>query len=200
MRVRRNADFAPTPGDEAAVAPLVRLLDGLPLAIELAAARVRIMSPRTLLARMSERFKLLATAGGRQDRQATLRAALDWSWDLLTPADKAALAQLSVFEGGFTLEAAEAVLDLSGVAAAEWPLDAVQSLVDKSLLRPLFAPSARPAGQRAGVRGRASAHARGAFRAAGRPHSTPRRRGTVPASPRWARSRRPLRAASSWRT
>jgi predicted ATPase len=117
----------------------VRLLDGLPLAIELAAARVRIMSPRTLLARMSERFKLLASAGGRQDRQATLRAALDWSWDLLTPADKAALAQLSVFEGGFTLEAAEAVLDLSGVAAAEWPLDAVQSLVDKSLLRPLFA-------------------------------------------------------------
>jgi predicted ATPase/class 3 adenylate cyclase len=131
-----NADFAPTPGDESAVAPLVRLLDGLPLAIELAAARVRIMSPRTLLARMSERFKLLATAGGRQDRQATLRAALDWSWDLLTMADKAALAQLSVFEGGFTLEAAEAVLDLSGVAAAEWPLDAVQSLVDKSLLRP----------------------------------------------------------------
>ena len=134
-----HADFAPTPQDEAAVAPLVRLLDGLPLAIELAAARVRIMSPRTLLARMSERFKLLASAGGRQDRQATLRAALDWSWDLLTPADKAALAQLSVFEGGFTLEAAEAVLDLSGIAAAEWPLDAVQSLVDKSLLRPLSA-------------------------------------------------------------
>ena len=132
-----QADFGA--GDDSAVAPLVRLLDGLPLAIELAAARVRIMSPRTLLARMSERFKLLASAGGRQDRQATLRAALDWSWDLLTPGDKAALAQLSVFEGGFTLEAAEAVLDLSGVAEAEWPLDAVQSLVDKSLLRPLSA-------------------------------------------------------------
>ena len=84
----------------------MRLLDGLPLAIELAAARVRVMPPRTLLARMSERFKLLASAGGRQDRQATLRATLDWSWDLLCAADKLALAQLSVFAGSFTLEAA----------------------------------------------------------------------------------------------
>ena len=100
----------------AAIEPLVTLLDGLPLAIELAAARVRVMPPRTLLARMSERFKLLASTGGRVDRQATLRATFDWSWDLLTPTEKAALAQLSVFEGGFTLEAAEAVLDLSVVS------------------------------------------------------------------------------------
>ena len=93
--------------DQAAIAPLVKLLDGLPLAIELAAARVRVMPPRTLLARMGERFKLLASKGGRHDRQATLRATFDWSWDLLPTAEKAALAQLSVFEGGFTLEAAE---------------------------------------------------------------------------------------------
>ncbi|HSN34116.1 MAG TPA: tetratricopeptide repeat protein, partial [Ideonella sp.] len=132
-----RADFAPTDDDRQAIATLARLLDGLPLAIELAAARVRVMPLRTLLARMHERFRLLASGGGRRDRQATLRAAFDWSWDLLSAADRAALAQLSVFEGGFTLEAAEAVLDLSAVDAAAWPLDAVQSLVDKSLVRPL---------------------------------------------------------------
>ncbi len=100
--------------DRAAVGPLVALLDGLPLAIELAAARARVMPTRTLLQRMSERFRLLASKGGRHDRQSTLRAAFDWSWELLSAAEKAALAQLSVFEGGFTLAAAEAVLELPG--------------------------------------------------------------------------------------
>ncbi|HKX44924.1 MAG TPA: tetratricopeptide repeat protein [Burkholderiaceae bacterium] len=128
-------DFRPNAEDEASIAPLVRLLDGLPLAIELAAARVRVMAPRMLLARMSERFKLLASKGGRLDRQSTLRAAFDWSWDLLTRPERAALAQLSVFEGGFTLEAAEGVLDLSGFGDAPWPVDVVQSLVDKSFVR-----------------------------------------------------------------
>jgi predicted ATPase len=115
---------------DAAIAELVRLLDGLPLAIELAAARARVMSPATLLQRMSERFRLLA-APGRSARQSTLRATLDWSWDLLGSDEKAALAQLSVFEGGFTLEAAEAVLALEEA----WPIDAVQALVDRSLVR-----------------------------------------------------------------
>ncbi|MGL6109682.1 MAG: ATP-binding protein, partial [Rubrivivax sp.] len=110
--------------------------DGLPLAIEMAAARVRVMAPRTLLARMDQRFKLLATMGGRQDRQATLRATFDWSWDLLNDAEKAALAQLSVFEGGFTLQAAEAVLDLKACADPPWAVDVVHSLVDKSFVRP----------------------------------------------------------------
>ena len=116
--------------DNAAIAPLAALLDGLPLAIELAAARVRVMPPRRLLERMGERFKLLASKGGRFDRQSTLRAAFDWSWDLLTPAEKAALAQLSVFEGGFALTAAEGVLDLNGCADAPWIVDVVNSLVD----------------------------------------------------------------------
>jgi len=128
-------DFQPNAEDQAAIAPLVALLDGLPLAIELAAARVRVMPPRMLLARMSERFKLLASKGGRIDRQSTLRAAFDWSWDLLTPPERAALAQLSVFEGGFSLEAAEGVLDLSDGDDAPWTVDVVQSLVDKSLVR-----------------------------------------------------------------
>jgi len=130
-------DFKPGADDEAAIATLVKLLDGLPLAIELAAARVRTLAPHALLARMSERFKLLASSGGRQDRQATLRAAFDWSWDLLPTAEKLALAQLSVFEGGFNLEAAEAVIDLSALADPPWTLDVVNALVDKSFVRPL---------------------------------------------------------------
>ena len=93
------------------------------------------MPPRTLLSRMTERFKLLSSAGGRVDRQATLRAVFDWSWDLLSLPEKAALAQLSVFEGGFTLEAVEAILDLSGYEDAPWPMDALQSLVHKSFVR-----------------------------------------------------------------
>jgi hypothetical protein len=93
------------------------------------------MPPRMLLARMTERFKLLASGGGRVDRQATLRAVFDWSWDLLSMPEKAALAQLSVFEGGFTLESVEGILDLSAYENAPWPMDALQSLVQKSLVR-----------------------------------------------------------------
>jgi len=121
--------------DQAAIAPLVKLLDGLPLAIELAAARSRVMSPRMLLARMNERFTLLATRGGRLDRQMTLRAALDWSWDLLLAQEKSALAQLSVFEGGFTLEAVEAILQVGVGPVPAAALDLLQSLVDKSFVR-----------------------------------------------------------------
>jgi len=127
--------FQPSAEDQSAITPLVKLLEGLPLAIELAAARVRVMPPRTLLVRMSERFKLLSSAGGRVDRQATLRAVFDWSWDLLSLPEKGALAQLSVFEGGFTLESVEAILDLSAYEHAPWPMDALQSLVHKSLVR-----------------------------------------------------------------
>ncbi|MEL4178310.1 tetratricopeptide repeat protein [Roseateles sp. PN1] len=128
-------DFHPSEEDRAAVGALVRLLDGLPLAIELAASRVRILPPRAMLARMSERFKLLASTGGRHDRQSTLRAAFDWSWDLLSPAERATLAQLSVFENGFNLAAAESVIDLSAFADAPWSVDALHSLVDKSFVR-----------------------------------------------------------------
>jgi predicted ATPase/class 3 adenylate cyclase/Tfp pilus assembly protein PilF len=126
--------FLPSADDLAAIDQLVKVLDGLPLAIELAAARVRVMPPRTLLARMSERFKVLWSSAGRQDRQATLRAAFDWSWELLSAPEKVALAQLSVFEGGVTLESAEAVLDLSA-SAAPWTVDVMHWLVDKSFVR-----------------------------------------------------------------
>jgi predicted ATPase len=88
-----------------------------------------------LLARMSERFKVLSSVGARKDRQSTLRAVLDWSWDLLAVPERAALAQLSVFEGGFTLESTEAVVDLSAYDDAPFAMDALQSLLQKSFVR-----------------------------------------------------------------
>ena len=126
--------FALDDGHRAVVGTVVRLLDGLPLAIELAAARVPVLSLGQLLARLKDRFGLLA---GRSviSRQATLRAAIDWSWDLLSPWEQGALAQCAMFEGGFTLEAAEAVLDLAAWREAPPVLDVVQALLDKSLLR-----------------------------------------------------------------
>ena len=141
-RAQRD-DFVVDDRNRAAVAEIVRLLDGLPLAIELAAARVRVLSPAQLIERMRDRFHLLVGLHGAVARQATLRAAIDWSWDLLAPWEQAAFAQCSVFEGGFTLEAAEAVLDLSGWPLAPAPIDVVQALADKSLLR-----SWSPAGPR----------------------------------------------------
>jgi tetratricopeptide (TPR) repeat protein len=86
---------------------------------------------------MHERFKLLWSTAGRHNRQATLRAAFDWSWELLSEPEKAALAQLSVFEGGFTLESAEAVVDLSAVPGAVWTVDVIHWLVGKSFVRPV---------------------------------------------------------------
>jgi tetratricopeptide (TPR) repeat protein len=113
----------------------VALLDGLPLAIELAAARTQVMSPQSLLQRMDQRFTLLASRGGRHRRQATLRATLDWSWELLSAAERTALAQLSVFSGGFTLDAVEAVIEAGASVHSPASLDLLQSLLDKSLVR-----------------------------------------------------------------
>ena len=127
--------FAPDAQDRAAIDQLAQALDGLPLAIELAAARVRAMPPSVLLQRMHRRFDLLAARGGRTDRQATLRAMLDWSWDLLGDDERAVLAQLAVFRGSFDLQAVDAVLRLPGPAAAGSAADLVAALVDKSLVR-----------------------------------------------------------------
>ncbi|MFT7518565.1 MAG: putative ATPase/Tfp pilus assembly protein PilF [Kiritimatiellia bacterium] len=127
--------FTPTEQDLEAVTQLVAMLDHLPLAIELAAARVRVVAPRKLVQRMGNRFRLLASAHGQRGRQATLRATLDWSWDLLCDWERAALAQLSVFDGGLDLEAVEGVVDLDPYEQAPWPMDALQALVDKSLVR-----------------------------------------------------------------
>ena len=136
LRARaQRPDFALTPANRPLVRRIVALLDGLPLAIELAAARTRVLSPTQLLERLSDRFPMLGGARSAGDRQATLKSAIDWSWNLLVPWEQAALAQCSVFEGGFTLDAAEAVLDVSKFADAPPIVDVVQTLVDKSLLR-----------------------------------------------------------------
>jgi len=119
----------------AAVKRIVELVDGLPLAIELAAARVRVLSLVQIAERMGDRFRVLAGARGTTARQATMRAAIDWSWELLTPWEQRALATCAVFEGSFTLRAAEAVLDLSQFADAPSVVDVIESLIDKSLLR-----------------------------------------------------------------
>lgn len=132
----QRPDFALTVANRGAVAELVRLLDGLPLAIELAAARVRVLSPMQIVERMRDRFALLAGGPrGAAARQATLRGAIDWSWDLLAPWEQDALAQCSVFDGGFTLDASEQVIDLSAWPGAPAVMDVVQALADKSLLR-----------------------------------------------------------------
>jgi predicted ATPase len=114
-------------------AEIVDCLEGIPLALELVAARVRGMNPRQILERLD---RILDSPAGRRDlapRHATLRATFDDSWGLLSPAEQRALAQCSVFHGGFDLEAAEAVLDLGPDAL--WVPDVVQELVDRSLLR-----------------------------------------------------------------
>lgn len=115
------------------VAEIVCRLEGIPLAIELAAARMAVLSPRQLLARVEDRFALLV--GRHRDttgRQATLWAAIEWSWELLSHDERRALAFASVFRGGFDLEAAEAVIE--GYDDVSVP-DLLQSLVDKALLR-----------------------------------------------------------------
>ncbi|MFF9121853.1 BTAD domain-containing putative transcriptional regulator [Streptomyces sp. NPDC014889] len=117
-----------------ACAEICRRLDGLPLAIELAAARLRMLTPRQIADRLDDRFRLL-TSGSRTvlPRQQTLRAVVDWSWDLLDADERDVLSRLSVFAGGCDLAAAEAVC---GPAA----FDALASLVDKSLV--VAAPAA----------------------------------------------------------
>ncbi len=117
-----------------AVAELVARLEGIPLALELAAARVRSLSVTDINLRLRDRYKLL-TGGARahQERQQTLRALVDWSYNMLSPADCTALNRLSVFVGGFDLAAAEAVCG-ADVLDSDDVMDALSSLVEKSLV------------------------------------------------------------------
>jgi predicted ATPase/class 3 adenylate cyclase len=137
--VRR--DFRLTPENATVVAEICARLDGLPLAIELAAARVKMMTPEALLPRLQQRLQIL-TGGARdlEKRQQTLRSTLDWSYDLLEDADRALFGRLAVFAGGRTMDAVEAIcgsgqeLDL---------LESIASLVDKSLLQQVDGPQPR---------------------------------------------------------
>lgn len=125
--------FAMAEEDESAIAEICRRLDGLPLAIELAAARVKLLSPRALLARLHQSLSMLT--GGARDlptRQQTLRNAISWSYDLLTSAEQTLFRQLAVFVGGWTFEAAEVVCVLPEDAPELF--DILTSLIDKSLV------------------------------------------------------------------
>jgi predicted ATPase/class 3 adenylate cyclase len=129
--------FALDRSNAAAVARICALLDGLPLAIELAAARVRLLEPARILERLDDALPILAGGGrDRAPRQQTLRGAIAWSYDLLDEAERACFRRMAVFNGGFTFEAAEAVCDPHGELGGD-ALDLLGSLVDKSLLRRL---------------------------------------------------------------
>jgi non-specific serine/threonine protein kinase len=134
-RARLNVPgFAITTGNAASLASICRRLDGLPLAIELAAARLRTLAPQELEHRLDRRFAMLVGGGPTLPaRQQTLRAAIDWSHDLLGDDERKLLGRLSVFAGGFTLDAAERVCAGDGIAA-ERMLDTLASLADKSLV------------------------------------------------------------------
>ncbi len=134
-----HPSFAVTSQNAPAVAQICARLDGIPLAIELAAARVKVLSAEQIGTRLDDRFHLL-TGGSRTSlpRQQTLKAAIDWSYDLLTPSEKTLLCRLSVFSGGWTLAAAEAVCADAGSDPPEKidtmdVLDLLAGLVDKSL-------------------------------------------------------------------
>jgi len=128
-------DFELNRENASAVAEICARLDGLPLAIELAAARVKVLSPSSMLTRLASRLQLLT--GGSRDlpqRQQTLRAAIDWGYDLLSAAEQKLFRRLSVFVGGCNLESVEAVCDTKGNLDLDL-LDGMASMVDKSLVQ-----------------------------------------------------------------
>ncbi len=131
----RDSQFSPNEKQLPCIAEICRRLDGLPLAIELAAARINILTPEQLVKKLDERFRVL-TGGDRSalPRHQTMRAVIDWSYELLSAEERAAFRKLSVFAGTFNLKAASAVCgdaDFDEVAV----LDAVGSLVEKSLVQ-----------------------------------------------------------------
>jgi tetratricopeptide (TPR) repeat protein len=137
-------DFRVTNESAPAVAEICVRLDGLPLAIELAAARIKMLPPKAMLQRLSSRLKLL-TGGARDlpERQRTLRATIEWSFALLDEGERVLFARLAVFSGGRTLEAIEAICDAEGDLPVD-AFDGISSLVDKSLLRQEEGPNGEP--------------------------------------------------------
>lgn len=128
-------DFAVTDSNAAAVAAICRRLDGLPLAIELAAARTKLFAPDAILSRLEQSLGFLASsARDLPERQRTLRGAIDWSHDLLDETERALFRRLAIFVGGCTIESAEAVCNVDGELGLD-TLDTLASFVDKSLLR-----------------------------------------------------------------
>jgi predicted ATPase/class 3 adenylate cyclase len=137
-------DFKVTNESAPAVAEICVRLDGLPLAIELAAARIKMLPPKAMLQRLTSRLKLL-TGGARDlpERQRTLRGAIEWSHALLDEGEQLLFARLAVFSGGRTLEAIEAICDAEGDLPVD-TFEGISSLVDKSLLRQEEGPNEEP--------------------------------------------------------
>ncbi|HEV2121311.1 MAG TPA: LuxR C-terminal-related transcriptional regulator [Chloroflexota bacterium] len=137
-------EFTLTEDNGPAIADICRRLDGLPLAIELAAARIKVLPPATLRARLEHALPILT--GGSHDlpeRQQTMRSTIAWSYDLLSPAERRFFRRMAIFVGGFTLEAFEAVC--GDLASPELDaLTALTSLVDKSLVRVVEVPAGTP--------------------------------------------------------
>jgi predicted ATPase len=128
-----RSNFTITRDNAGAVAQICAHLDGLPLAIELAAARVRVLSVEEILKRLNDRFRLLVGPRTALPRQQTLRALVDWSYELLSEKERILLRRLSVFSGGWTLDAAEQVCSGGEVEAGD-VLDLLTSLIDKSFI------------------------------------------------------------------
>ncbi len=124
------SDFEVGPENRSAVRDILRLVDGLPLAIELAAARVRILTPAMIAERIERRMQLLRSKTERVERHATLDACVGWSFDLLDPKEQSVLEQIAIFRGRFGIRDAEEVVEVE-----EWVGDTLESLVEKSLLR-----------------------------------------------------------------
>ncbi|MDQ3653786.1 MAG: tetratricopeptide repeat protein [Chloroflexota bacterium] len=141
-----SAGFVVTNANAPAVAEICHRLDGLPLAIELAAARIRLLTPKAMLRRLEQRLPFLT--GGARDvpaRQQTLREAIAWSHDLLTPDERALFRRLAVFAGGWSFEAAEAVAGSPATGELRLDvLDGMERLAEHSLLRQETAPDGEP--------------------------------------------------------
>jgi predicted ATPase/class 3 adenylate cyclase len=128
-------DFELNDGNAADVAAICRRVDGLPLAIELAAARVNLLAPAQILSRLDHRLTMLASSRrDLPDRQRTLRGAIDWSHDLLSPGEQAVFRRAAVFVGGADLDGLLAVIDPDAALGTD-PLDLLSALVDRSLIR-----------------------------------------------------------------
>jgi len=147
---RQSPGFAVTPQAAPAIARIVRRLDGIPLAIELAAARIGALAPEQIAERLDEGFRLLADRGAAVlPRQQTLRASIDWSYGLLEPEERKLLARASVFAGGWTLESAEAVCADPAPDAAEERLGAPAE--PNRAAEPVPGPRPAPAGEIGGI-------------------------------------------------
>jgi predicted ATPase/DNA-binding winged helix-turn-helix (wHTH) protein len=135
------SDFVPASDTQLAVEGICRRLEGLPLAIELAAARVKVLSVDEINARLEDRFRLLTSSGRAQPRHQTLRGVIDWSYEQLEPREQQAFRRLSVFAGGWTLAAATAV---TGSSDEFETIETLTRLVDKSLVLVERAASGQP--------------------------------------------------------